>query len=172
MSATGYGDASDPDWCSYLVEPVDEHAEWMRMREALTRELALVFYEGSLYGMATHQGWGYRDDFDVWPLIQGGLDISREGAFYITREWFCHVRRYGKSVNASFLGECEGWTRGLEGRVEIDLLGRLRQETNLKEGEGADWHEDGHLYRVMRRNDHLLMVNARHVVLRACLWLR
>lgn len=159
-------DASDPDWGSYLTYDVDEHAEWMRAREALISELGMVFYEGTLWGLATHDPSGFREDFDLWPLVQGGLDIAREGAFYVAREWFCHVRRYGKGLNASFLGECPGWHYRWK-RDEpsaLDLFGGLREAgQHLTEGEGMDW--DGH--RIMCCGGHLLLMHLAAVSLSA-----
>lgn len=153
-----YGDASDPDWGSYLNYDVDEHAEWMLAREAIEHEVASVWYEGVLWGMSSHEERGFRDDFDLWPLIEGGLDISREGTIYVAREWFAHVRRYGRSMNASFLGECAAWHwqwKPDDPRA-IELFGRLRKTgRHLTEGEGTDW--DG--YRVMRCSGHLLMMH-------------
>lgn len=159
-------DASDPDWGSYLVEDVDEHAEWMRAREAIEVDVASVRYEGVLWGLSTHDPSGFRDDFDLWPLIQGGLDIAREGTFYVAREWFCHVRRYGKSLNASFLGECAAWHYRWkpDDPRALDLFGRLRGAwQHLTEGEGMDSDD----YRAMRCGGHLLLMHMACVDLRA-----
>ena len=159
-------DASDPDWASYLVEEVDEHAEWMRAREVIEAGVASVRYEGTLWGLATNEPSGFREDFDLFPLIQGGLDIAREGTFYVARDWFCHVRRYGKGLNASFLGECAAWHcqwKPDDPRA-VALFGRLSAAArHLAEGDGVDW--DG--YRVMRRGGHLLLMHMAAVELAA-----
>ena len=161
-----YGDASDPDWGSYLNYDVDENAEWMRAREAIEVDVASVWYEGVLWGLSSYEHRGFRDDFDLWPLIRGGLDIAREGTFYTAREWFCHVRRYGKGLNASFLGECAAWHYRWKPDEPgaLDLFGRLRETgQQLTEGEGTDWDS----YRVMRCGGHLLLMHMACVDLRA-----
>jgi len=159
-------DASDPDWGSYLVEDVDEHAEWMRAREAIEVDVASVRYEGVLWGLSTYDPSGFRNDFNLWPLVRGGLDISREGPFYVARGWFAHVRRYGKGLNASFLGKCAVWHYRWkpDDPRALDLFGQLRGAAqHLPEGEGMDW--DG--YRVMRRGGHLLLMHFAAVSLSA-----
>jgi hypothetical protein len=164
--AMRYGDASDPDWGSYLTYDVDEHAEWMRAREAIEVDVASVRYEGVLWGMSTHDPSGFREDFDLFPLIQGGLDIAREGTFYVARDWFGHVRRYGKGLNASFLGECAAWHYKWEpgDARAVALFRRLRNAgQHLPEGEGMDW--DG--YRIMRCSGHLLLMHMLAVELSA-----
>lgn len=84
----------------------------------------------------------------------------------MARGWFAHVRRYGKGVNASFLGECAGWhgKQDPDDPRTLDLFDRLRTAAHLlQEGDGMDW--DG--YRVMRCGGHLLLMHRAAVELAA-----